>query len=152
MKIFYSSLVILLLIFGPSFSQSVVINELMNSNDATITDATGEDADRIENNIRVNGYTSPARTFILRKLQENQDFRVQFVSRYADLLNTTSLPSRLTVNVSSENSGYVKINTIEIVPSTEGVGAVPYPWNGIYFRDVPVTLIAKANPGQTFKY
>lgn len=42
-----------------------------------------------------NAYPSPVRTFILRRLLENQEFRNQFINRYADLLNTTFLPGRM---------------------------------------------------------
>ncbi|MFB9296068.1 CotH kinase family protein [Persicitalea jodogahamensis] len=190
---------------------------MMYDTDYGMTNSPAHDGLAFATNNDPNGYPSPARTFVLRRLLENQDFSEQFISRYADLLNTTFLPSRLTgfinearqkilpampeqisrwerpenmtdweeniqimtdfveqrppyarshirnrfglsgeqsltVNVSSEEAGYVKINSIEILPSTEGVSATPYPWNGIYFRDVPVTLIARANPGETFRY
>ena len=56
----------------------------------------------------------------------------------------------LTVDVSSASAGHINLNTIDLVAATEGVGELPYPWTGVYFRDVPVTLTAKANPGATF--
>lgn len=42
-----------------------------------------------------NGYPNPVRTFILRRLLENTEFRNQFITRYADLLNTAFLPARM---------------------------------------------------------
>ncbi|GAB2565633.1 CotH kinase family protein [Spirosoma areae] len=58
----------------------------------------------------------------------------------------------LTVNVSNQAQGYVKVNTIDILPSTVGVAATPYPWTGIYFQGNPITLVAKAQPGYMFLY
>lgn len=56
----------------------------------------------------------------------------------------------LTVNVSDPAHGYVRVNTINLLPSTPGVSAAPYPWQGIYFQGAPVELTAVANPGYYF--
>jgi len=55
-----------------------------------------------------------------------------------------------TLNVSNDAHGYIKINTIEIKPGTPGIEANPYPWTGIYFSNIPVTLKAIAKPGFVF--
>jgi len=47
----------------------------------------------------------------------------------------------LTVSVSPESGGYIKINTI---------GIRNYPWNGIYFTGVPVTITAIPEEGWEF--
>jgi len=47
----------------------------------------------------------------------------------------------ITLDVSPANAGKIKINTI--VPKT-------YPWDGIYFNDVPIKIEAIANPGYAF--
>lgn len=130
-------------------------------------------------------------TFLLRKLLTNQEFRYNFINRFADLLNTAFLPERmttiiqtlqqgiapempehiarwrvpgsmsnwnnqvnvliayanqrpiyqrqhisdkfglpgkftLTVNVAHPEHGYVRVNTIDLLPSTPGVTVVPY--------------------------
>jgi hypothetical protein len=57
-----------------------------------------------------------------------------------------------TLNVSDPAHGYVKINTIEIKDGTPGIAAQPYPWTGIYFSNIPVTLKAIANPGFVFSH
>jgi hypothetical protein len=57
-----------------------------------------------------------------------------------------------TLDVSDVAHGYVKINTIEIKDGTPGIAAQPYPWTGIYFSDIPVTLKAIANPGYVFSH
>ncbi|MCR5862830.1 CotH kinase family protein [Flavobacterium sp. J372] len=58
----------------------------------------------------------------------------------------------LTINVSDTETGIVKINTIKIEDTTPGVPANPYPWTGIYFNGIPVTLEAIAKPGFVFSH
>ncbi|MVM31357.1 spore coat protein CotH [Spirosoma sp. HMF4905] len=58
----------------------------------------------------------------------------------------------LTINVSNTAQGYVKVNTIDILPTTVGVPASPYPWTGVYFQGNPITLVAKAKAGFIFQY
>jgi hypothetical protein len=56
----------------------------------------------------------------------------------------------LTVDVSDPAHGYVRVNTINLLDSTPGVAADPYPWTGIYFQGIPVELQAVARPGYRF--
>jgi hypothetical protein len=62
----------------------------------------------------------------------------------------------LTVNVSNPAHGYVRVNTIDILPSTPGVNASPYPWTGSYFyksdNSIPVVLRARPKLGYKFKH
>ena len=160
----------------------------------------------------------PWSTLVLRRLLENNDFRLNFINRFADLLNTFFLPSRVnteidvfknkinpeiaehqarwkpfydlnswnaysiqnmrnfangrpnnqrahirtkfgitgditvTLNVDNPTHGFVKMNTVEIKSTTPGVSANPYPWTGIYFKNIPVTMKAIALPGFTFSH
>ena len=154
-------------------------------------------------------------TLPLRRLLENTTYRNNFISRFADLLNTTFKPARLeqlidayaaeidpeidehiqrwrfpatravwesnvdetvtfaqqrpgyvrehirgkfglpaqhnlTLGVSDTLGGFVRVNTIDIEAATPGVGQAPYPWTGIYFQDVPVTLTARPKPDHAF--
>ena len=151
-------------------------------------------------------------TRLLRKALENPEFRQRFVSRFADLLNTSlssahtgalldefvalygpeipehvnrwrqpvrwvgdvarirsylqARPSAvrghiasafgldgtadLTVDVGQPAQGTVEVNSIGIAASTAGVGAAPYPWTGVYFQEVPVTLMARPAAGHRF--
>jgi hypothetical protein len=156
-------------------------------------------------------------TFLLRRFLENQTFRNDFISRFADQLNTAFRPSRiqpiidemesyledemaehidrwnrpgsmnswrgevnrlrnyaadrgtimrnhlvsffdlsvpvnLTVDVNTPSGGRVYVNTIEISPSTPGIGQNPFPWTGIYFRILPVTVKAKPHRGYRFSH
>jgi hypothetical protein len=54
------------------------------------------------------------------------------------------------VDVSSPAHGYVRINTIDLLPTTQGVSENPYPWTGTYFRGIPVTFEAIPKPGYVF--
>ncbi|HRE78246.1 MAG TPA: CotH kinase family protein [Flavobacterium sp.] len=57
-----------------------------------------------------------------------------------------------TLNVNDDTNGYVKINTIDITSDTPGVSANPYPWTGIYFHNIPVTLTAIPLEGFAFSH
>jgi len=56
------------------------------------------------------------------------------------------------LNVSDEVAGFIKMNTIEVTDNTPGIAVNPYPWSGIYYKNIPVTLTAKAKEGYTFTH
>jgi hypothetical protein len=56
----------------------------------------------------------------------------------------------LTVDVSDPNQGHVVVNTLPLVKETRGVAENPYPWQGLYFRNVPLRLEAIPAPGYEF--
>lgn len=160
---------------------------------------------------------APWSTLFLRRMLENPTFKNEFINRFADLLNTTFLSSRMlakmaemkatlatdipaqfnrwevpfddgdwnyfldrqitfmnqrpaiqrnhirskfgitaninaTLNVSNPAYGYIKMNTIDVKEGTDGITANPYPWTGIYFSNIPVTLKAVALPGYVFSH
>ncbi|GAB3173510.1 CotH kinase family protein [Telluribacter humicola] len=68
------------------------------------------------------------------------------------LKNHFSLSDRrsITVNVSNTENGYIKVNTLTILPTTPGVSQNAYPWTGYYFQNVPVTLTAMPKAGYKF--
>jgi hypothetical protein len=159
----------------------------------------------------------PYSTLFLRKLLGNETFKNYFINRFADLINTTFLPDRVTgllnsmndvilptipehmqrwkmpadpddrdysinaslsfanarpaiqrnqirskfgiasninvtLDVSDVAAGYVHINTIDVKTGTDGITSNPYPWTGVYFSNIPVTLKAVANPGYQFSH
>lgn len=152
---------------------------------------------------------------IFPNLIDNEGFRVQFISRTADLLNTAFTKDRfdaivnatfeeitplleedrnrsprlrfyddsdkvnllawiverpgilrtqmnelfeiektidLDIDVSNPNAGYITVNTVEIKSSTPGVQAQPYPWSGVYFDNIPITLEATPKEGYVFSH
>ena len=54
--------------------------------------------------------------------------------------------------MSNYNHGIIKISSIEIKDGTPGVSGNPYPWTGIYFKNIPLKLKAIAKPGYIFSY
>lgn len=160
---------------------------------------------------------APWSTLLLRKMLDNPGFKNEFINRFADLLNTSYLSSRIisemnamkaqiqpsvsehfsrwevplntddweyflgreldfanqrptfqrnhirnkfgiasninaTLDVSAAAHGYIKMNSIEVKAGTDGITSNPYPWTGIYFSNIPVTMKAIANPGYVFSH
>ncbi len=58
----------------------------------------------------------------------------------------------LTVDVNDKTAGHIKVNTINIDPHTPGISNDPYPWSGVYFKDIPITLTAIPKPGYRFSH
>lgn len=59
--------------------------------------------------------------------------------------------SDLTVDVSDPALGHVRVNSIDITGSTEGVEADPWPWTGTYPRELTSTLSAKPAEDAVFE-
>lgn len=157
-------------------------------------------------------------TLFLRKLLQNDSFKNDFINRFADLMNSSFLSTRVlatmnalkngiaaempehvarwetlddleddmlyyitkytnfanqrpefqrnhirtkfaianninvTLNVSAPTHGFVKMNTIDVKYGTPGITANPYPWTGVYFANIPVTMKAVANEGFVFSH
>jgi hypothetical protein len=156
-------------------------------------------------------------TFMLRTLLTNEEFRLNFINRFVDLLNSAFLPERtteiinmmksvlepeisdhimrwnsprtvdmwenyivemirfaierpsyqrdhireyfglgedVTITVSTENQdhGFIRVNTLDILPSTPGIPEEPYPWKGVYFQGVPVRIEAMPANGYRFSH
>jgi hypothetical protein len=72
-------------------------------------------------------------------------FQLQHINSYFNLQNFV-----LTVNVNDPAMGYVRVNTIDLVSETQGVGEQPYPWVGQYFRGIPIDLAAIPKQGFSF--
>ena len=154
-------------------------------------------------------------TFLFRSLLENEDFRINFITRYSDQLNTAFKPEvvkpviermkkgiepeiakhferwkapgnpdnwnkkvdvmynfadqrpayiwdhlksffnleekyNLTVNVSDATHGHVIVNTIALKKETRGVNENPWPWQGNYFKKLPLRLEAVPEKGYEF--
>lgn len=95
------------------------------------------------------------RTIWERELQYMKDFALnrpnyqrEHILEYFDLEATYNL----TLNISNTEHGYIHLNTIDILPSTDGVNEGAYPWEGVYFKDVPIQLKAIPNEGYVFSH
>ncbi|HDQ44185.1 MAG TPA: T9SS type A sorting domain-containing protein [bacterium] len=58
----------------------------------------------------------------------------------------------LTVDIADPSMGKIRVNTLEIGPSTPGIGPHPFPWTGTYFQNIPVTLEARPFAGYVFSH
>lgn len=156
----------------------------------------------------------PWSTAMLRNLLKNPQFKADFISRFADHLNTTFHKERLlshldslknqyepemaehidrwsepsmsywqdqvnvmrtfaqlrtdlmriqlnnyfelggrdtiTLDVENIELGKIKVNSILLDSNTDGVPENTYPWKGVYFKNLPVRVIAMPSPGYEF--
>lgn len=44
------------------------------------------------------------------------------------------------IDISNKIHGYLRINSTDLLPSTPGISTDTYPWTGIYFSEIPITL------------
>lgn len=56
--------------------------------------------------------------------------------------------ARITIDNSATSSGYIQINSLLLSTNTEGFTS--YPWNGLYFKGLPVNLTAYSKRGFRF--
>ena len=56
----------------------------------------------------------------------------------------------ITLDVEQSTLGKIKVNTILLDSNTDGVPENTYPWKGVYFKNLPVRVIAMPNPGYEF--
>jgi hypothetical protein len=56
----------------------------------------------------------------------------------------------ITLDVDQATLGKIKVNTILLDAETDGVSENTYPWKGVYFKNLPVRVIAVPNPGYEF--
>jgi hypothetical protein len=147
----------------------------------------------------------PWSTFLLRSLLQNEDFRVDFINRYADLLNTSFRPDTIINQIDEKKSiiiseivnhmnrwgggdiwqwltnvqvlrtfatqrpshtrshviqyfGLSGVSSVTLYVDPPNAGTInistlhpaSFPWDGLYFNDVPVNLEAFAKPGYNF--
>ncbi len=59
-------------------------------------------------------------------------------------------PVEIRLDVSDASHGRIRVNAIEVVEATPGVGASPYPWDAVYFSGVPIELEALPAEGYRF--
>ncbi|UAM97301.1 lamin tail domain-containing protein [Polaribacter litorisediminis] len=95
---------------------------------------------------RLEFYENEDKEALLKWIEKRPDELKGQINTLFGFTNTVGLE----LNVSDDQAGHIKINTIDINASTVGVDENPYPWTGDYFNGVPITLEAKAKPGYSF--
>ena len=58
----------------------------------------------------------------------------------------------VSLSVSNEEQGFIKINRTPINSDTPGISSSPYPWSGKYFDGIPVSLVAIPQSGFQFSH
>ena len=87
------------------------------------------------------------------KVQVLRDFannRIPYIRQHLDHHFSLGGTGSVTVDISPESTGQVRVNTLTIAPGEIGMGNNPYPWTGTYFRNVPITLSAEPGTGYRF--
>ena len=87
--------------------------------------------------------------YVRQHLQDhfNTDFQIGGKQHF-DIGSEASI----TLNVSENDHGYIRINTTDIEPRTPGVSHDTWPWSGIYFSEVPLSVEAVSRPGYEFSH
>lgn len=80
--------------------------------------------------------------------KKRPDFMKEHIIKHFNLDGLATIQ----INVSDTSSGYVRINTIDLHSLYSGVSGIVYPWEGQYFKGVPITLIAKPQSGYVFSH
>jgi hypothetical protein len=108
----------------------------------------------IEEFIRRWGYPGSKNEWrtLVQRMHTNAGNRPSYVRQH--VMDHFGIPGMadVTVAVNSPEGGYIRINSIDITPSTPGVEADPYPWTGGYFQGIPVEIEAVHNQGYTFSH
>ena len=106
-----------------------------------------EHTERWKNILNYNNWDSEITKMITYVYNKVPEQRNQIKTRFG-----ISATHNLTIDVSSTNEGYVRVNTIDILASTPGVNSAPYPWTGVYFNNIPFNIYAKSKPNFKFKH
>lgn len=81
-------------------------------------------------------------------IQKREAYQQQHIINKFELDGTYEL----IVNVSDETQGYVHLNSIDLLPSTDGIAEHPYIWEGTYYKGIPITLTPMAKEGYQFSH
>ncbi|MCB8925915.1 MAG: CotH kinase family protein [Ardenticatenaceae bacterium] len=104
-----------------------------------------EHIDRYGRPISLTAWNSSVQT--MRDFAVNRPgYQRQHVVEHFGLSGTANV----TLNVSDPAHGAIRISSILINEETIGISGAPYPWTGIYFRDVPIAVEAIPAPGYMF--
>lgn len=124
-----------------------------------ITAIIEEHRERLEHDMEEHIVRWPDSPWNIGHWNDEVDEMVSYGNERADrfleeLQGYFELPAQhqLQVDVSSVDAGWVKVNTIDLLPTTHGISDPVYPWSGTYFEEIPITLTANAFPGWTFSH
>lgn len=86
----------------------------------------------------------------LKKIKEFAVHRPEFIRHH--LVKDLGLSGLATLSIGrkGKGKGKVQVNSLLIDSATVGIDDKPYPWKGIYFKDISIKLIALPDPGHRF--
>ena len=103
------------------------------------------------NNVALNNpsrpFTSALRDSLINWSNQHPPRQRQHIRQHFGISSDVNL----TVDVSDPDHGHVRVNTLDIVAETPGIATQPYPWTGVYFHNVPVTLSAVPAANHRFR-
>lgn len=112
---------------------------------AVLAPEVQEHIDRYGRPVSITAWNNSVQT--MRNFALNRPgFQRQHVVDRFGLTGTASV----TLNVSDPAHGVVRISSLLINEDTVGLSDAPYPWTGIYFRDVPIEIEAIPADGYLF--
>jgi hypothetical protein len=87
----------------------------------------------------------------IRRMHRNAENRPEFVIQH--LMDHFGITERIDLTVSTDlDQGWIRVNSIDINPSTPGISAETYPWTGMYFQGIPIRLEALPREGYEFSH
>ena len=88
--------------------------------------------------------------FIFKSLYQYPIDRKRKIIDHLDRAFSLSDTANIEVDINNKEMGYVKVNSLVIDEHLDGVSPDVYPWNGMYFQDLPITVEAKPKLGYRF--
>ena len=101
----------------------------------------------------IHRWNEPAPDHWLEDLSRIETFALQREDAMRDIINgffEAGGIETISVDINNANAGRVKINRLLLDSSVDGIDHPVYPWNGFYFREIPVTLTAIPEAGYRF--
>lgn len=131
-----------------------LINSVFSANN--FTSVTNKVFDELAPYLDENSNRNPAKDFysVIDKQNLLSYGNDHPVAQRTSIRNFFNIPSNvnITLSVSESTAGIIKMNTIDVSNATPGIDENPYPWTGIYFKNIPITLTAKAKTGYIFSH
>ncbi len=132
--------------------QSSVVTDVFTNYKNQIAPHFSQHRDRY-NNVLFTGYGFPDLDWYTTDIATNWSVnRISNMRNFIETELSAGTQRTLSLDVSAAAAGYIHLNTIDLLPTTRGVSANPYPWTGKYFRNNKIKLEAKAKPGYVFSH
>ncbi len=98
-------------------------------------------------------WTEPSYDYWENDIAIMQEFAEHRADAMFDIINNhfnLGGTEEITLGINDEEAGNIRINSMRVEKSVDGIDSPVYPWTGRYFRNTPVTLIAEAEAGYEF--